>query len=549
MNFPFDLIPSHPISPHSFLPFIGLYAESHFKFWIPLSRFFKAEPELIFDTPWRLEPGQTPTIFLVIKDAHLHPVLLINVDITVHQQGKLICSEHWELDRTINDSQTQLEFSLTDCTLPYGEVLVSPSLNYEVGGKILRLEIDNYDQIAKLPLRITIADEMLPVLPGWLSGDTHLHSSLTNDQVEFGASLEQTRKAAQLFGLDFITATDHSYDLDDQPDDYTKNDPELKKWHASRHRILEMNNSDAPTIVPGEEISVANARGAIVHLLHFNDDQFFPGSGDSGEDWPNLHSQYSIAEVLAKRSHNTVSVGAHSAYKFPWLQRLLLNRGFWETKDHENPGLDGVQILCGTPASSNFQNSRTLWIESLLKGFQLSAYGGSDGHGNFNRNWHVKMPAWSLGIHEDQIFAQARTLLRCNSNKMNDLIEAMKLGRTALSTGPVGDLVVTVSEQRFGIGDTLLIDSQQEMDIHITGVSTIEFGSQMDVTLYLGELNGIQESILYREEDLNNEFERHIPFTPITNSYLRIELTSEGSRWPGVYISSPIWINISESSA
>ena len=52
-------------------PLLGMYAETHFRFWIPLSRYFQREPELIFDSPWRLEPGQPLTLFLVIKDAHL----------------------------------------------------------------------------------------------------------------------------------------------------------------------------------------------------------------------------------------------------------------------------------------------------------------------------------------------------------------------------------------------------------------------------------------------------------------------------------------------
>jgi len=65
------------------VPLIGLYAETHFRFRIPFSRYFKREPELIFDTPWRLEPSQKLSIFLVVKDAHLYPVKLESVEIKV----------------------------------------------------------------------------------------------------------------------------------------------------------------------------------------------------------------------------------------------------------------------------------------------------------------------------------------------------------------------------------------------------------------------------------------------------------------------------------
>lgn len=547
MNFDIDLM---PLDPTSFLPFIGLYAETHFKFWVPFSRIFRREPELIFDTPWRLEPGQTPTIFLVIKDAHEYPVNLIEVEISVHQGGNLISNERWELDQTIQKSLTQIEFCLSH-QLPNGEVLIKPILKYSVNNKILVMEVDNYPQIEKLPLRIWVADEELPSISGWVSGDTHLHTSLTMDQIEFGASLDQTRKCAKLFGLDFITATDHSYDLDDHLDDYTRNDPDLTKWKESRNLIQKMNSPEALTIIPGEEISVANSKGATVHLLHYNDNEFFPGSGDSGDDWPNLKSELTIDEVLTNRSSNTVSVGAHTAYKFPWLQRTLLNRGFWGENDHDNPKLDGVQVLCGTPASSDFHDSRALWIEALLRGNKLSVYGGSDGHGNFNRNWHVKMPAWALGIHEDQIFGQVRSLLRADSNKLSDLMQAMQTGRSALSTGPVGDMTVTLKnrDERFGIGDSLSTNKGQELDVHFSGVCSKEFGATMDVTLYLGQIASEDETICYRETDLDDNFEKHFSFTVDGKSYLRYELTSEGSRWPGVYMSSPIWINILEQAA
>lgn len=541
MNFLLDITSSDLFST---LPLIGLYAETHFRFWIPFSRYFRREPELIFDTPWRLQPGQTPTIFLVIKEAHTYPVQLTSVAITVYQDGHEIHKQSWQLQQMVNEKQSQLEFALTNCQLPSGEVEIKPILNYIVNGQLRQMEVDNYPQIAKKPLHITIADERLPILPGWLAGDTHLHSSLTNDQIEFGAALEQLQHGAQLLGLDFLTATDHSYDLDDQPDNYLVNDPDLVKWHHSRHQIEKMNVSHGPTIIPGEEISVSNTRGATVHFLHYNDPVYFPGSGDSGDDWPKVRSQLSIDQVLAQRSDNTVSIGAHTAYQFPWLPRILLNRGSWETTDHENPLLDGVQILCGTPASTAFQDSRQLWINALLNDQKLAAYGGSDAHGNFNRNWHVKIPLWSLGSHEDQIFAQSRTLLRSDSTQTNDLIEAMQARRTALTTGPVGDLIVRSNGVQYGIGDILKINRNLEINITINGLSTVEFGSEMDVALYWGDLSYRQESILYHAVDLNYKFERSIPFSPAADGYLRLEITSEGSRWPGVYLSSPIWIEL-----
>jgi len=524
------------------VPLIGLYAETHYRFRIPFSRYFKREPELIFDTPWRLEPNHNLTIFLIVKDAHLYPVHLKTVWIDIFQDNQKIGSQNWEINQLVQDRQIDFEYCFSNSELPFGEIEVLPRLSYTVGGKQYEMQVDNYRQISKPALRVNIARDSFPKLSGWLIGDTHLHTSLTNDQIEFGASLEETRKAAELLGLDFITATDHSYDLDDEPDNYLKNDPELLKWKQSRIQIAELNNSKRPTIIPGEEISVANQRGSTVHFLHFNDPVFFPGNGDSGEDWPKVTSQLNIDDVLDQRSPQTVSVGAHTAYRFPWFQRVLLKRGHWESNDHDNPELDGVQILCGTPTSTPYHESRQLWIEALLRGRKLGVYGGSDGHGNFNRNWHIRMPMWSMGTHEDQIFAQSRTIVRSQSRETKDIVAAMKQRRTALSTGPIGDLTITSNNQTYEIGDTLHAASGDVLKLIVRGISSEEFGSEMDISVYTGDILTQEEQLIFHETDLSDNFELSQDFTSPARGYLRLEISSEGSRWPGIYVSSPIWI-------
>jgi len=526
------------------VPLIGLYAETHFRFRIPFSRYFKKEPELIFDTPWRLEPGQNLCVFLVVKDAHLYPVQLNSVEIDVFQNNQKCCTQKWILNKDVQGRQVDFEFLFSDCELPSGEIEIFPRLTYSLAGKQLEMLIDNYSQTHKNPLRVTVAREVLPKIDGWQIGDTHLHTSLTNDQIEFGASLKQTQKAALLLGLDFIAATDHSYDLDDELENYLENDPDLKKWKKSRDQIADMNLSNNLTIIPGEEISVANTRGDTVHFLHFNDPVYFPGSGDSGEDWPKVKSQISIDDVLDQRSPHTVSVAAHTVYKFPWFQRVLLKRGHWESQDHENPKLDGVQILCGTPAYSAFHDSRQHWIEALLKGYKLGVYGGSDGHGNFNRNWHIKMPMWSMGTHEDQIFAQSRTIVRSTSTKTAHLVEAMKQRRTALSTGPMGDLTIKSHGKTYGIGDTLKTDKHTIATVSAHGVSSEEFGSLMDVSIYSGNIESQEETLLFHDSELSSGFEIDQEYSVDGDSYLRLEISSEGSRWPGIYVSSPIWIEV-----
>lgn len=524
------------------LPLIGMYAETHFRFWVPFSRYFSREPELIFDMPWRLNPGEELTVFLIVKDAHRYPTHLKSVSMDILHSGDQIASLDWQLDETIQDHQREFKFVCDQVTLPPGDYEVLPRLRYDVRGKTREMLVDNYKGVRKVPLCVTVSSEKLPSLSGWVSGDTHVHTSLTTDQIEFGASPENTQVVAGLLGLDFLTATDHSYDLDDFADDYLKNDPDLEKWYQSRKALALLNQNDLPTIIAGEEISVANRRGATVHLLHYNDPVYHPGNGDSGEAWPKVQSELTIADVLQRRSPDAISVGAHTGYKFSWLQSLLLKRGSWESRDHHHDGLNGVQILCGTPAYEAFHSSRHLWIQALLQGYKLAVYGGSDGHGNFNRNWHVQLPMWSLGAHEDQIFGQSRTLLKSRTVRVADLVDAMKHRRTALSTGPIGDLSLWIKDQHWGIGDVVNISTGQALILRASGVSTEEFGLDLDVSIYAGDLVNREESLIYHGSFTSGNFEIHEEVKGVNRSYYRLEISSEGSRWPGIYISSPIWI-------
>jgi len=201
------------------------------------------------------------------------------------------------------------------------------------------------------------------------------------------------------------------------------------------------------------------------------------------------------------------------------------------------------QILCGTPAAMPFHESRQLWIDALLQGRKLGVYGGSDGHGNFNRNWHIRMPMWSMGNHEDQIFAQSRTIIRSESSQISDLVQAMKMRRTALSTGPIGDLQINSGGKDYGIGDTLQVSRGSTLEFNVKGISSEEFGSELDVSVYAGNLDTGEESLLLHEECLAEFFEKSQKFAITNIGYLRLEISSEGSRWPGIFLSSPIWID------
>ena len=402
------------------LPLVPLYAEIHYRFkFFPFSHYFKKVPEIIFDAPWRINPEKTPLVYLLIKDADRYPVRLHELSLkwesTAGDSGKQVI----QLDAEISDKWYYCSYHFADSIKAPATLSVWPELSYSRIGqrRVLKLQVDNYRGLSKRPLHIFLANEPLPTFPGWQQGDIHLHSALSNDQVEFGAPLEMTQHAATILGIDFLAPTDHSYDLDDDPADFLKSDRSLKKWDSSRFSISGLNaaNPGLARLIPGEEITVRNENGKNVHLLHFNDRRFFPGSGDSAESWFNTRSEHTISEVLAHRNPTSVSIAAHPYYRVPNLQRWLIGRDEWHLVDLQTPGLDGAQVLSGIPRGPDFELSRRAWIQALLGGAKLAISGGSDAHGNFNRFRQVDLPMWSLHEHDDQILGDRKST-RLNSS-------------------------------------------------------------------------------------------------------------------------------------
>ena len=75
------------------IPFMFLYAELHYRFkWLG-SLYYKKEPEILADVPYRIEPDNKIPILLFIKDAHIFPIKLSHVSIHIYQSDKQIYFE------------------------------------------------------------------------------------------------------------------------------------------------------------------------------------------------------------------------------------------------------------------------------------------------------------------------------------------------------------------------------------------------------------------------------------------------------------------------
>ena len=87
-----------------FLPMVIMYAELHFRFKCTNSRYFQKEPEILADLPIRIEPGNDIPILLIVKDAHIYPIILENVKIIIIKNNKIIQSKIFAYNADIDFS-------------------------------------------------------------------------------------------------------------------------------------------------------------------------------------------------------------------------------------------------------------------------------------------------------------------------------------------------------------------------------------------------------------------------------------------------------------
>jgi hypothetical protein len=465
---------------------------------------------------------------------------------------------------------------------------VDVAIHFTRNGKRRIAKNDNYTGTNHAPLKVYISEEPFPKTSSWYFGEFHCHTSYTSDQVEFGAPLEATAQLAHAMGLSFFCATDHSYDLDDEPTNYLKNDPQLTKWKARQMEIAHFNASHSNfVIVPGEEVSAGNHKNRNVHFLILNHPEFLPGAGDSAEKWLRTQPDLSISEILSRinsrslaekcrlpskssfdfaqdeakflhgersrtmslpnsglfgQTSSAVAFAAHPSTRPPFLEWLLLRRGKWQLNDCTDPRLHGLQIWNGS--DNGLHEGKQLWIKLLLEGKRIFISGGSDAHGNFNRFRQIGFPFFTMREHHEHLFGQVRTgVLLENGPSFDAILEAFKHGRVIVTNGPFLDMwVKNENDEIARLGDTI---SGNEFRLVINCLSSTEFGHLKELRIYQGDLINHQEALLKLQTRFSSPFRLYEEMTlnkgpnPI---YLRAELISERDGERLLCLTNPIWI-------
>ncbi|MFQ6604158.1 MAG: hypothetical protein ACE5D8_01250 [Fidelibacterota bacterium] len=477
--------------PSSLGLFTGLlaYTEIHYRFpWFPISRYYQREPEIIVDVPYRVDPGKPIPIFLLIKDAHIFPIALETFQImiecpsgrieTIEKRYNEVISTRWYWGAT--------EFQPSES----GVHRITGTVSFRRGNTTRTVVNHNVKTSPGTALSTWVDDSPLPGSAVFCWGDLHYHSSYTEDYVEFGAPLPMTVKAAAACGLDFLAVTDHSYDLDDKPGSWSETDPDLRKWKRSRFEIQSLNESGSFRLIPAEEVTVRNGRGKNIHFLIYRYADFIPGSGDGAEDWFKTRSEYDIADIIAKTGDSILKIAAHPRVSVSWLEKLLINRGYWEDADLNHDGLDGLQILNGS-IDRHFESGLSCWRRQLLNGKKRFIYAGNDAHGNFNLFHQIRIPMLTTAMHREQILGQCRNgVPRESSHSLTELLIHLKQGRSIITNGPA--LQLTVNERYF-TGESIVTD---KADVALWGESSPLFGNIAHVRLFRGDLNRQEEKMI-----------------------------------------------------
>ncbi len=527
----------------SLWPLLILYAEMHYKFRGVYSRFWKTEPEIIADVPHRLEPGHPLPVLLLVKDAHRHPMTLLRVAVLAFwgEEEKGIA----KVDFSALSIDRPMWHHLLMLSLPRdltGKIKIDVAFTVQLGGKTIVYHNDNYRLSSHAPFEVLVDPDPWPKAAGWYFGDLHYHSAFTSDQVEFGAPVEAAKVMAKAMGLHFIGVTDHSYDLDDDPDDYLHNHPDFPKWQQLWQQIETLNSADESFVMlPGEELSVGNSRRRNVHLLILNDRRFFAGSGDSAEHWLHTRPESSIQQVLSQLHPESLTFAAHPEMTVPLLQRVLIGRDTWQARDYQSSRLNGLQVWNGEK-DKGFTAGVKKWIELLLVGKRLSIVAGNDAHGNFGRFRQIGFPFFTLREDRHEIFAKARTGVFLRDGLTYDrLLLALHQGRSIVTDGPFAEIrLLDGHGAEWRIGDDFPGSSGI---LTVDARSSPAFGPIGIVSLLGGNVETQTERVLASWSSPGHKLETRVPLTDYSAiSYLRLEVSSRKGDQEFRCLTNPIYV-------
>jgi hypothetical protein len=533
---------------------LALYAETHFRFFRGMpSALFRREPEAVFDLPRRFRVGRGGLpVVLLVNDVHRFPIRIESIQVTVSRAGvKPVLFDFdppaVEAVRVDHPLGAQLDAYLF--TLPgerlggAGEIFVNACLRYRrvrngrVSWRTRAVLNDNLATSSKLPFRCVIADGDYP--GGGLCdyGDLHCHTMFSRSHVEFGPPVEIIDKVAAAGGLRFIAATDHSYDLACDPDNYLRQDRNLRLWEMYMGSVV--NNYRGETLmIPSEEVSVLNSKNRVVHLCGLGISEYIPGTLDGARKSIYTDRQLTIEEAISDiERQGGVSFAAHAGSRAGTFQKIFLRRGEWGESDLCGK-LGGVQAVNGNFGGS-WIRGKQLWVSMLLKGQKIPVLAGSDAHGDFNRYRAIAVPFLRLYENRDRYMGFVRTGVYGKRIDAKGIVDGIRDGETFITNGPYAAIcdirrpdIPLVGSKKSVLG----MDNDTANHLCVRAVSTEEFGLIRVITVIMGIVGKTEENIIMRQSLPDDTYDATIPIVDTIphpseqKYYLRTEVYGETGR-------------------
>lgn len=531
------------------LPLLFLYAETHYRFF---SRFpsllFKKEPEVLFDLPHRLEPGNDLPVVLTINDVKMFPDVPDHVAIALSQRGnntrifRVDDVMEYELPHALQNNQRFFLYSIPYDTLPEGEFFVTATVTMRNAKKTYTVINDNLNTSSKRAFRCFNSPYSLPGKGLCSYGDLHVHSQYSQSHVEFGPSIGVIDVMSKSCGLSFVGVTDHSYDLSCEKNDFLKENQSLDRWTLLKKDLSD--NSGLSTIfLTGEEISCLNCKGKTVHLGTLGIDDFIQGSSDGARRNLIFKQSLTIAEAIDEiHRQGGIAFAAHPGSRSGFLQRIFLNRGVWEEHDCALP-IDGMQAL-NSGFSQSWQRGKSLWLKMIAANRRVPLCAGNDAHGDFNRYRAIKTPFLSIYENFDRCMGYAKTGIYDSCSTGENVLRCISNGATFISTGPYIAITYTENPDDFAIGHPS--DKIKHDSVYVHAISTPEFGALCTISVFAGTNKSTERTLLQITlKNATYDITRKIDLTTIDSlTYVRAEIRSrlESGKEFQAY-TSPCWLH------
>jgi len=378
--------------------------------------------------------------------------------------------------------------------------------------------------------------------------------------------IKATKIISQAMGIDWVTITDHSFDLDDTALDWADFGGATDKW-SSLNNEASFYSDDTFKAIVGEEISVFNSdysifhpNGKFVHLLAYGIDDFIEGKGaDSINPIPGESGQtFSLDSVVANiNNQGGFSYAAHPVAQPPhdtagYVNNYYLSRGDWSEDDYiiaAGVGLTGLEIWNTKTGDweDNLDEGIIQWKNLLKMGYHIYIEGGSDAHGDYNKGRTITTTAFfelSDVEENENAFAKVRTLVYTEDFSNSGILNALRNGESIMTDGPVVVFDITNENDEKAIIGNEIIGNQ--LTLNIEWKSTSEFGNIDHIYFYRGTIGEDEVELSDLTISPNNiQGDGHFNVNDYLSlgrrSYFRIYATTDkGYR----AYTNPIWVKL-----